>query len=141
MDSQEFYWLGDFQWLTIRNWGVLSFGRSWKGEYSTWVLSFILLLLHQLRNSFRYFFNRRLILQIPGACVLIAMSSAVTSIENIKNRGGDCFGEHHGWQCDWVTLLVINWDYFFWCQKELLIHLINFLFTPTDVSLKGSPSY
>ena len=99
------------------------------------------ILLHQLRNSFRYFCNLRLILQIPGACVLIAMPSAVTNIANIKNRGGDCLGEHHGWRCDWVTLLVINWDYFFWCQKELLIHLINFLFTPTDVSLKGSPSY
>ena len=54
------------------------------------------------------FCNLRLILQIPGACVLIAMSSAVTNIANIKNREGDCFGEHHGWRCDWVTLLVVN---------------------------------
>ena len=50
------------------------------------VFSIILHLLHQLKIWFRYFCNLRLILQIPGTCAQIAMSSAKEDLP-VRQRG------------------------------------------------------
>ena len=103
---------------------------------------FILHLSHQVRIWFRYFYNFRLILEIPGACAQIAMSSAnwerficasggwgmslTYKINKIGERGLP-------WGTPWMRVIgSLSWSLieiisFQWWRK-LLVNLINFLF-------------
>ena len=113
--------------------------------------SFILHLSHHVKIWFRYFCNLRLMLRIPGACVQIVTSS--TNWERLTCASRGCgmllaynrIGER-GLPCptrqgvigsvSWSLIEIVS---FLWLRK-LLIHLINFLFRPTEINLKRSPS-
>ena len=113
--------------------------------------SFILHLSHQVRIWFRYFWNLRLILRIPGACAQIAMSSANwerftcaaggwgKSLTYKINRVGEM---GLPWWTPWMRVIgSVSWSLFeiisFSWWRKLLIHLINFLFRSIGVNLKS----
>ena len=118
-----------------------------------WVLpgfNLILHLSHHVSIWFRYFCNLRLILRIPGACAQIAMSSANWERFTCASGGwgmsltyqmNDIGERGLPWGTPWMGMIgSLSWSLieitsFLWGRK-LLIHLINFLFRPTDVNLK-----
>ena len=115
--------------------------------------NFILHLSHQVRIWFMYFCNLRLILQIPGTCARIAMLSANWERFTCASGGWgmsltyeiNTIGERGlAWGTPWMGIIgSLIWSLiviisFLWSRK-LLIHLINFLFRPTDVILKRRP--